>query len=184
MRYSRSRAPNGCSDTLSAEALNAALALASEPPLFLNGVSGLGTPFMRPASIAHFVDNGDTNDTRAMTLAVLESIAFLLQVNIEAMARAGAAPARRIVIGGGLARLDGLCQRLADLSGIPVERDEEHETTSRGLLHLLRTACGAPGDRETTTMAPLTFTPRENPALARRYARWHEILLEHLARNP
>ena len=81
-------------------------------------------------------------------------------------------------------RLDGFCQRLADLSGIPVERDEEHETTSRGLLHLLRTACGAPGDRETTTMAPLTFTPRENPALARRYARWHEILLEHLARNP
>jgi len=167
-----------------AAALNTALSLTTEPPLFLNGVSGLGTPFMRPGFIAHFVDNGEVDDTRAMTLAVLESIVFLLQVNIEAMARAGAAPARRIVIGGGLARLDGLCQRLADLSGIPVERDEEHETTSRGLLHLLRNACGAPGDRGTTGAAAQQFMPRGNPVLARRYKRWHEILLEHLARNP
>jgi glycerol kinase len=169
---------------IDAAALNAALALPTEPPLFLNGVSGLGTPFMRPQFIAHFHDQGDADDTRAMTLAVLESIVFLLQVNIEAMARAGATPARRIAIGGGLARLDGLCQRLADLSGIPVERDEEHETTSRGLLHLLRTACGAQGDPGTTVAAKHLFTPREHPVLARRYARWHEILLEHLARNP
>jgi len=169
---------------IDATALNAALLITTEPPLFLNGVSGLGTPFMRPGFIAHFVDNGDADDARAMTLAVLESIVFLLQVNIEAMARAGAATARRIAIGGGLARLDGLCQRLADLSGIPVERDEEHETTSRGLLYLLRSACGMVGDRETTSAAALTFTPHENSALSRRYARWHEILLEHLARKP
>jgi len=167
-----------------AAALNAALEFKTKPPLFLNGVSGLGTPFMRPGFIAHFVDNGEVDDSRAMTLAVLESIVFLLQVNIEAMARAGATPARRIAIGGGLARLDGLCQRLADLSGVPVERDEEHETTSRGLLHLLRSACGAPANLGTTAVSAQQFTPRENPALARRYARWHEILLEHLARNP
>jgi len=168
---------------IDAAALNTALSLTTEPPVFLNGVSGLGTPFMRPQFIAQFHDNGDADDTRAMTLAVLESIVFLLQVNIEAMARAGATPARRIAIGGGLARLDGLCQRLADLSGLPVERDEEHETTSRGLLHLLRTACGVPGDLGTTAAAAQQFKPRGNPVLARRYARWHEILLEHLARN-
>jgi glycerol kinase len=132
----------------------------TEPPLFLNGVSGLGTPFLRAKAPLRFIGRGDA---AARAVAVVESIIFLLQANIEAMGRA-----RDIHLGGGLARLDGLCQRLADLSGLAVSRCRADETTAQGLAFLL----GArPGEGRHDR-----FDPRHNDGLARRHARWREAL--------
>jgi glycerol kinase len=98
---------------------------------------------------------------------VAESIVFLLRVNLELMQKIPSAP-KRIVVTGGLARLDGLCQRLADLCGLPVHRPEEHEATARGTAYLL---AGFPGDWP-EQKSGVSFTPKSNPGLARRYQGW------------
>lgn len=151
------------------------LSAGGEPPLFLNGVGGLGSPFWRADCPSRFSAGG----TRAeRTLAVLESIVFLLHVNVEAIA-AIAGPAARIQVGGGLAQLDGLCRRLADLSGLPVHRPETVEATARGLAWLL----AAPS--EAWPQAPAqVFEPQSRRDLRRRYRRWRRALEAELGGGP
>ena len=86
-----------------------------DPPLFLNGVSGLGSPFWRPDFASRFVGDGDG---REKVVAVAESIVFLLMLNLEEFPTPSDR-LREILMSGGLSPLDGLCQRLADLSGLP-----------------------------------------------------------------
>ncbi len=77
------------------------------------------------------------------------------------------APAR-LVVSGGLARYDGLCQRLSDLSGLALYRPAEHEATARGTAYLL---AGFPDDwPEEKPGTP--FVPKKNTGLRQRYQRW------------
>jgi len=140
----------------------------SEPPLFRNGVGGLGAPFWRPDCAVEFSTDAPL---AAETVAVIESIVFLLQANIERLAGSAEAggPAQRIVVTGGLSRLDGLCRRLAALAGLPVQRPAEVEATSRGVAWLL----GAPLP---PTAAAETFVPHAWPELRARYARWRRFM--------
>ena len=142
------------------------------PPLFLNGVSGLGSPYWLPHLESRFVGDGDTG--RKM-VAVAESIAFLLAANLDEMRRCAPSP-DRIRATGGLSRLDGLCRRLADLTGLPVERSGDVEGTSRGIAALL---AGCPSDWNQPRGAAL-FQPRPDPALRERHARWRLSMAEAL----
>ena len=54
----------------------------AKPPLFLNGIAGLGGPFWQPDFASRFVGEGEPWQK---AVAVVESIAFLLQANIEEM---------------------------------------------------------------------------------------------------
>ena len=139
------------------------LAQCTDPPLFLNGVSGLGSPYWIADFPSSFVGEGDTP---SCVVAVVESIVFLLQANIQAMAEQDAVVSR-IVISGGLAVQDGLCQRLADLSGLPVQRPDCREATVRGLASLL--VGSQPG---VPTETADHFMPQANPGLERRYQCW------------
>ncbi|MDH3647242.1 MAG: FGGY family carbohydrate kinase [Gammaproteobacteria bacterium] len=115
-----------------ADVVRAASAIATPGiPLFLNGESGLGSPYWREDFASRFVGKGD--DHSCLT-AVLESVLFLLQVNLEQIA--WATNLRTIVVSGGLSHNDGLCQGLADLSGLVVRRPDEAEATARGLAFL------------------------------------------------
>jgi glycerol kinase len=146
------------------------LAEIEDPPLFVNGVGGLGAPFWVADCPVRFNREGRLAEH---AVAVLESIVFLLQLNIEAMRAApGVQPerARRIIASGGLARYDGVCQRLADLAGLAVERPEEVEATARGLAWLLSGATAVEQDATTR------FVPRPNPALRSRSASWRTEL--------
>ena len=136
---------------------------AGEPPLFINGVGGLGAPFWRPDFPIEFV--GCASEMLQLT-AVIESVAFLLQVNLEAMQRA--APLLHISISGGLSNCDYLCRALADLSGCVVERYALREATARGAAFL---AAGEPDDWP-PVLVDRSFTPAENAALHARFARW------------
>jgi len=78
----------------------------------------------------------DNCGPEAKYVAVIESIAFLLVNNIQAMQQITAL--RKLYVSGGLSRLDGLCQRIADLSGLPVHRLAETEATGRGAAWLAR----------------------------------------------
>ena len=104
--------------------------------LFLNGISGLGAPFWVSDFPSHFKGNGNL---QARAVAVVESIAFLVQANLDEMRKLASLP-QRIQISGGLAQLDGLCQQLADLSGLPVYRQAQCEATGRGTAYLLADA--------------------------------------------
>lgn len=145
------------------------LAECSDPPLFINGISGLGSPYWKSNLHSRFLGRGTS--VQKVT-AVIESIVFLLCVNLERM-QAGCRPVRRIVVSGGLARWDGLCQRLANLSGLVVQRPHMHEATARGLAWLL-------GARSQQPTHAALFKPERNPSLTDRYYRWQAALQREL----
>jgi glycerol kinase len=134
-----------------------------EPPLFMNGVGGLGSPFWQPDFPVEFVGDGDDD---ARLAAVIESIVFLLCVNLDALQRS--APLQRIRISGGLSRSDALCRTLAELSGMPVERYALAEATARGVAFM---AAGQPASWRPVPVERV-FTPSGDDALRSRYARW------------
>ncbi len=141
------------------------------PLLFINGISGVGSPYWQADIDSQFIGKGDEQQK---VVAVIESIAFLLQVNIEQLQLHQPA-ASEILMSGGLAQLDGLCQRIADLSGLSILRMAECEATARGVAWLLaQSAPESPALPEVSwrsdTMTPIT--PDHNPALIKRYQRW------------
>jgi len=145
------------------------LARDEEPLLFLNGVAGLGAPYWVPDFPTQLV--GDGEDWQK-AVAVVESVVFLLRVNMEEMQKS-ASPPLQIQVTGGLSALDGLCQRLADLSRIPVYRPVEHEATARGTAYLL---ANCPRDWPETDIGRW-FKPKDNAALHRRYSEWQKAML-------
>lgn len=134
-----------------------------EVPLFMNGVGGLGAPFWLPGFPVEFVTDGDD---RLCLAAVVESVAFLLNVNLEAMR--ASAPLDGARISGGMARCDYLCQALADLCGLVVHRHEQREATARGVAFL---AAGQPSQWKTVPVER-SFQARPNRPLDIRYQRW------------
>ncbi len=136
------------------------------PPLFLNGISGLGSPYWIADFRSRFVGEGQDAEK---AVAVIESIAFLLQTNLEGMLQL-ASPPQQIQISGGLSRLDGLCQRLADISRLPIYRPREAEATARGVAFLL---AGRPRSWPETELGEW-FRPAHNPSLMTRYRAWRE----------
>ena len=151
------------------------------PLLFLNGISGLGSPYWQANFKSHFIGNGDDPQK---VVAVIESIVFLLQVNIEQLQQQQPA-ARKILISGGLTQLDGLCQRIADLSGLTVQRMAAAEGTANGLAWLLAHSNKERPDGNQWNRGPLTqFSPTANLALSKRYQRWTKALWKVLDKPP
>ncbi len=146
------------------------------PPLFLNGVSGLGAPFWIADFHSRFIGTSASCDEPwEKMLAVIESIVFLLHTNLRQMESVCSTDTRAIIISGGLATLNGLCQRLADLCGLPVQRPAECEATARGTAFLL---AGQPHHWHAAHEHAfgITFTPTSNPALQERYRLWHDSM--------
>ena len=149
------------------------LAQADDPPVFLNAVGGLGSPWWTSRLAAHFTDASDVNcndQWPRCVCAIIESIAFMLIANLELLRETGRG-IRRLRVSGGLGRLDGLCQRLANLSELPVERTRQTEATGRGAAWL---ACARPTDWTATPADH--FEPRRDPDLHTRYRRFRRAL--------
>ena len=141
-----------------------------EPPLFLNGIAGLGGPFWQPEFESRFVGAAEP---WLKAVAVVESIAFLLQANIDHMNQFVPA-AQRIRISGGVSLLDGLCQRLACISGLPVHRRDDPEASARGIAYL---ACGQPTDWNQGASEEI-FPAQSDSALQARYQRWRTLMAQ------
>lgn len=150
------------------------LAEIQTPTLFMNTVGGLGAPWWRSGPEPYFLD-ADITAAEAM-VAVIESILFLVQANIERMTAQSPA-VDSIRISGGLSSLDGLCQRLANLSGLTVERPEQVEATARGIAWQ---AAGCP-DGWSATGNGRRFTPHRDKLLTDRYMQFIEILQQSIA---
>lgn len=140
--------------------------------LFLNGVAGLGRPFWQARFDSRFVgDQGAEPWQKAV--ALVESIAFLLQANVEHMAPY-VPPLARIRVSGGVSRLDGLCRRLACLNGVAVHRRDDPEASARGIGYL---AAGRPAQWHAGA-AEDVFEPRDDHGLRQRYRRWRALMAE------
>ncbi|MDH5180929.1 MAG: FGGY family carbohydrate kinase [Gammaproteobacteria bacterium] len=146
------------------------------PPLFLNGVSGLAAPFW----LADFPIRFDREVTTAAekAVAVIESIVFLLCANAQEMKKLSSPP-EQLQLTGGLAVLDSLCQKMADLSGLPTYRPMECEATARGTAYLL-----AEQPRHWPENDPgIWFKPADNPALKARYQAWTDLMLATMRKS-
>lgn len=139
---------------------------AADVPLFLNGVGGVGSPYWCGQLAPRFVGEGDE---AAQVQAVLESIAFLICRNLERMADP---PLRRVLATGGLSVSDYLCECIAALSGVPVERAPSREATALGLAFLV-------ADQPNDWYVPADverFMPQSDAALASRYTQWCRLM--------
>jgi glycerol kinase len=147
--------------------------LARPPPdsLFLNGIAGLGGPFWQARFESRFVGN-DAAEPWQKAVSVVESIAFLLQANIEHMAPY-VPPLARIRVSGGVSRLDALCLKLASLNAAPVHRRDDPEASARGIAYL---AAGRPAQWHAA--AEEVFAPQPDLALRRRYHRWRALMAQ------
>ncbi len=139
-----------------------------EPPVFLNTIGGLGSPWWKPGPAPVLVGDG-TPEERAV--AVVESILFMLQANLEEMENAGV-KVDRIQISGGLSQLSDLCQRLADLTGLTVYRPPETEATARGAAWI---AAGRPRHWPKQGRGRV-FHPHPDDALTARYCRFRHLI--------
>jgi glycerol kinase len=139
------------------------------PPVFLNSVGGLGAPWWCPGPEPRFLEEPES--PAAAMAAVVESILFLVQANIDRLQEMEPG-VEAIRVSGGLARLDGLCQKLASLSGLVVQRPEQTEATARGIAWL---AAGSPagwsGEGKEST-----FMPGKDAKLRARYNRFTRVL--------
>ncbi|MCH9026646.1 MAG: hypothetical protein IIA05_05960 [Proteobacteria bacterium] len=112
------------------------LANKANPPLFVNAIGGLAAPFWVSDAESVFIGNGDTGE---QAVAVIESIAFLVEANLQAM-ESCMPGVKNIIASGGLAELDGLLQRIADVSGVPVRRSTNLQATAYGGARLANPA--------------------------------------------
>jgi len=143
------------------------------PPVFLNSIGGLGSPWWQPGPDPVFLPHGNgahIEPAQAM-VAAIESIVFLIQANVERL-REWIPGMRGIRISGGLAQLDGLCRKLANLSALTVERSRVVESTARGIAWL---SAGCPDSWEPAGVEH-RFFPQDDPQLADRYARFRVAL--------
>ncbi|MBW1982025.1 MAG: hypothetical protein JRJ12_12475 [Deltaproteobacteria bacterium] len=148
--------------------LSAWLARSETPPVFVNTVGGLGSPWWQAGPEPSLIGTGAPWQR---AVAVAESILFLLNANLETMEEAGFS-VNRLQISGGLARVNGLCQRLANLTGRVVYRPAETEATVRGAAWL---AAGCP-QRWPKPGRGKFFRPSNDAGLRQRYKRFLQAL--------
>lgn len=131
-------------------------------PIFINTIGGLGSPWWTSAQDAYFLNDEDAT-IASRYVAIIESIVFLIQHNLEHMQQH--INLKQLRLSGGLSQLDGLCQKIADLSGLVVERMPATEATARGAAWL---AAGCPDNWE-IEHANARFSPSKNTKLIERY---------------
>jgi len=140
------------------------------PILFCNTLAGTGSPWWRSAAEPQFIrlTNQAVND-RQKIMAILESIVFNLNANIEYLKQVNSS-LQQMVVSGGLAQLDNLCQLLANLSDLTVIRFKDREASARGAAFYLEKITAYDALPETV------FKPHYNQHLMERYKRYCELL--------
>lgn len=103
--------------------------------------TGLGAPYWNPDARGALF--GLTRDTgvEQIVRATLESVAFQTYDLFKAMADDGVTPTK-VRVDGGMVQNNWLCQFLANILNIPVERPVQTETTALGAAYLAGLHCG------------------------------------------
>ncbi|HWV16184.1 MAG TPA: FGGY family carbohydrate kinase [Cellvibrio sp.] len=153
--------------------INEALLLNPESSCYmLNAIGGLSAPYWRTDLQTQFCA-GLTPEQKI--LAWLESIVFQILVNVRLMV--GQGEGQKIFISGGLSNADGLCQKIADLSNMPVHRSDNSDATLQGIACM---AAGLPSHWQSPSNDEI-FRPQANFKLHERYFLWKGKIKEWLA---
>ena len=120
-----------------------ALAKSAKPAeglYFVPAFTGLGAPYWDPNARGAIVgltrDAGKAEIARAALDAVCYQTRDLLEAVKADMKNAGLSRLTRLKVDGGMVSDDWFCQRLADLTGLAVERPKVIETTALGAAYL------------------------------------------------
>ncbi|HEY0267255.1 MAG TPA: glycerol kinase GlpK [Rhizomicrobium sp.] len=108
--------------------------------------TGLGAPWWDPEARGAILgltrDMGRDEIVRAALDAVCYQTRDLLDAMRRDMQAAGLTRLRALKVDGGMVANDWFCQRLADLTGLPVERPRVTETTALGVAYLAGLGAG------------------------------------------
>lgn len=145
-------------------------ALALEPQgsiYLLNAAGGLSAPWWRTDLTSKF--SAQLSPAEKI-LAWIESVVFQIAVNVALME--GAEPLQKIYISGGISRADGVCQRLADLTGLNLHRGDNADATLQGVAY---TAAGHPETWRSNIIDEI-FYPDSNCGLHQRFHAWQRAV--------
>ena len=113
---------------------------------FVPAFTGLGAPYWDPQARGAILgltrDAGKNEIVRAALDAVCYQTRDLLEAMRRDMAAAGLTRLRALKVDGGMVANDWFCQRLADLTGLPVDRPRVTETTALGAAYLAGLGAG------------------------------------------
>ncbi|HKU64927.1 MAG TPA: glycerol kinase GlpK [Rhizomicrobium sp.] len=147
--------------------------------------TGLGAPYWQPHARGAIL--GLTRDMGKCEIvrAALDSIGFQTRDLLEAMRRdlssAGLKRLKTLKVDGGMVANDWFCQRLADLTGLVVERPQVTETTALGAAYLAG-ICSTLFKNEEDVAARWALDRRFVPAMKkaerdRLYAGWRAAIM-------
>jgi len=158
------------------------------PPLFYNSVGGVGSPIWSANPAAKLANQWfDQNlvpipmenlSANEAMVGVLESIVFLVVMNIDSMRELDVKPST-LRLSGGLTASRSLCQKLADLTSCRVVLPEEAESTLLGVARLLALSSdNGESGTETSSDDGTVFEPIANRLLQKRYQLFQRLMLE------
>ena len=136
----------------------------AEGVLWVPALAGATAPEWNPAARAGWFGLAAAHGRAHLARALLEGNAFALRDVLEAIGAAGHPPAELVCVAGG-ARGDLLRQIRADVTGLPVTRPDDVETTARGAAMLAAAGVGLHSDVQSAASA--MASPRSEPLLPR-----------------
>jgi glycerol kinase len=117
---------------------------------FVPAFTGLGAPYWDPDARAAIMGLTRDMGVAEIARAALDAVCFQTRDLLEAMAHdmrdAGLNAPAALKVDGGMVANNWFCQRLADLTGLPVDRPKVTETTALGAAYLAGLAVGIFGD--------------------------------------
>src|SRR6185437_3337594 len=117
---------------------------------FVPAFTGLGAPYWDPNARGAIVGLTRDMGSAEIARAALDAVCYQTRDLLDAMARdmkaAGLGAPAALKVDGGMVKNDWFCQRLADLTGLPVERPQITETTALGAAYLAGLGAGLFGD--------------------------------------
>ncbi|XP_023029275.2 glycerol kinase 5 [Leptinotarsa decemlineata] len=109
---------------------------------FVPAFSGLGPPIGDEKAATGFIGITPTTKNAHMIRAVLESIVYQLVLAFELLKKERVGIYRSLRIDGGVSQNDFICQMLADLADISVERSGFADMTVRGVAYIAGLSSG------------------------------------------
>ena len=142
--------------------------------VFSNGISGLGSPYWKNIQPDFFsardLEKIENPNPSQAVAAIIESILFLVQININQIKKV--IDIKSVRVSGGLANNQSICQLLAELSMLEVIRPDITEATARGAAWL------AGGLDAPWPCGPKSryYTPKNNKSLQARFNQFQKNL--------
>jgi xylulokinase len=146
---------------------------------FLPYLTGERSPYPDPLARGAFVGLTVAHDTRHLTRAVLEGVAYGLRDGLDLMLAAGLAPSKQIRVSGGGAASGLWLQILADVLGIEIATANAREGAAYGAALLAAVGGGWFPDAESATTAFVTASQAASPGPdAAAYVEGHALYRE------